>query len=230
MGPLSWNAAKFVLAAGTPIHLIVAGKGDTHAFINRQAVQILQRDGFRHQAAILKKNLEIINKGVMSADQGWKCFAHYCHPHEKNGLKPWPDAATECHYLFERALSKWRKGNKTKAFFLLGAAVHLVHDLCVPHHARGIAFGGHQVYEKWVRERCNEFAVAEGGIYNVHEDPSQWVLHNSKIAWEYFPYVSLANVMTSYRMATGVLLPLAQRTTAGFFEFFLKTANGTQLY
>jgi len=38
MGPLSWNAAKIVLAAGTPIHLLVAGRWDTHSFINCQGI------------------------------------------------------------------------------------------------------------------------------------------------------------------------------------------------
>ncbi|MCL6638222.1 MAG: zinc dependent phospholipase C family protein [Firmicutes bacterium] len=225
MRPLSWNAAKIVLAAGTPIHLLVAGKWDTHSFINSQAIQIMHRDGFRPQAAILKKHLETINKGVMWADKGWKCFAHYCDPHEKCGLKPWPDAATECLYLFERALLNWKKGKRLKAFFLLGAAAHLVQDLCVPHHARGIAFGGHQLYEKWAREHCKEFPVSEGGIYDIHEDPSEWVLYNSRFSWDYFPYVSLASAITSYRMATSVLLPLAQRSTAGFFLLFLNHAN-----
>ena len=225
MGPLSWNAAKIVLAAGTPIHLLVAGRWDTHSFINCQAIKIMGCDGFSAQAALLKRYLDTIDQGVKWADKGWKCCAHYCDPFDKNGLKPWPDAASECRNLFERALFKWKQGNKGKAFFLLGAAAHLVQDLCVPHHARTVAFAGHQIYEKWVQGHHDEFAVSENGIYNITDDPAGWVLHNAKIAWDYFPYVSQTGSKTSYRMATSILLPLAQRTSAGFFLYFLNKAN-----
>jgi len=225
MDPLSWNAAKIVLAAGTPIQHLLAGKWDTHFFINRQAIKIMGRDGFGSQVALMKRYLDVIDDGVMWADKGWKCFAHYCEPYDKNGLKPWPDAASECRYLFDRALYKWKKGDKGKAFFLLGASVHLVQDLCVPHHARAVAFAGHQFYEKWARGHYDEFAVFDDGKYHVTDDPAGWVLYNSKIAWDYFPYVSLTGAKTSYRMATNILLPLAQRTSAGFFVNFLNQTN-----
>lgn len=225
MGPVSWNAAKIVLAFGAPIHLLVAGKWETHAFINRQAVKILHFDGYKSQALLIDKHLNEINKGVMWADKCWKCFAHYLDPFEKCGLKPWPDAATECRCLFNKAVLHWKKGNKKRALFLLGAAVHLVQDLCVPHHARKIAFNGHHHYESWARKNFNEFAVSDAGIYLVDDDPGGWVLHNSGIAWHYLPYVSISSAHAAYRMATSILLPLAQRTSAGFFNYFLSCTS-----
>ena len=71
----------------------------------------------------------------------------------------------------------------------------------------------------------DEFAVAENGIYNITDDPAGWVLHNAKISWDYFPCVSQTGSKTSYRMATSILLHLAQRTSAGFFLYFLNKAN-----
>jgi phospholipase C len=224
MGPTSWSAVKIVLAAGTPIQKLVSGNGETHIFCNHQAVQILKKDGKGEYARITNNYLEVINRGVLWADRGWKNFAHYLDPVAGLGLGPWPDARLECRSLFDRALLYWRKGNKKKSFFFLGAAAHLVQDLCVPHHARGIAFCGHKEYEKWAEENYMDFIVNAEGKYNVGSSPGDWVESNAKISRCYFPYVSSMGSLTSFRMATGVLLPVAQRSTAGFFSFFLDCA------
>lgn len=225
VGPASWNAVKLVLAAGTPIQRLVSGKGETHLFCNSQAVQILKKDGKGDYARLINNYLEVINRGVLWADRGWKNFSHYLDPIAGIGLGPWPDARLECESFFIRALSYWRQGNKRKSLFFLGAAVHLVQDLCVPHHARGIAFCGHKEYERWAQENYIDFSVYSEGKYNHASNPREWVAVNARIARFYFPYVSNVSSETSYRMATGVLLPLSQRSTAGFFSFFLDCAN-----
>lgn len=228
MKPSSWNAVKLVLVAGLPIQKLVSGKGETHFFCNSQAMQILIKDGKNSYARLLGNYLEIINRGVHWADRGWKNFAHYLDPAGGIGLGPWPDARLECSLLFEKALGLWKQGNKKKSLFFLGAAVHLVQDLCVPHHARCVAFCGHQEYERWAQENCHNFAVGSDGLYNVATTPGDWVEYNAKISRNYFPYVSNVCSITSYNMATGVLLPLAQRTTAGFFAHFLDIARSRQ--
>lgn len=221
MGPITWGAAKVLLTIGAPIHLLLAGKWETHTFINCQAIKILDNDGYTSRALLLNNNLSIINKGVMWADKCWKCFAHYFDPYEKSGLKPWPDAASECRYLFKKSVNSWKEGKFNKSLFLLGAAAHLVQDLCVPHHARKIALNGHRFYESWVKEHFNEFSVSKDGLYNIDKDPGGWVLYNSGIAWHYLPYVTIVNSESAYRKATNILLPLAQRTSAGFFNHFI---------
>ncbi|OPY57552.1 MAG: Phospholipase C precursor [Pelotomaculum sp. PtaU1.Bin035] len=229
MGPLSWNAVKIVLAAGSPIQRLVSGKTETHLFCNHQAVLILQQDGRSSHAHILSNYLGLVNRGVSWADKGWKNFAHYLDPACGMGLGPWPDARFECQAFFEKAMFFWRRGNKKKSFFFLGAAAHLVQDLCVPHHARGIAFCGHKEYERWVQEKCPDFSVYSEGIYDSAPSPAGWVEANAKISRDYFPYVSNVSSDTSYRLATAILLPLAQRSTAGFFSFFLDRAGKTNV-
>lgn len=221
MGPLSWNAAKIVLAAGIPIQCLVSGNSDTHLLCNHQALHIMQKDGYDAYAQIVSNYLEPINRGAIWADRGWKNFAHYLGP----AFGPWPDARTECRAFFDKAVSYWQRKNKKKAFFFLGAAAHLVQDVCVPHHAKGVAFCGHKEYEKWVQENCLDFVVYSGGTYHIASNPTGWVEANAKIAGYYFPYVSHVKSETSYRMTTEVLLPVAQRSTAGFFYFFLNRVN-----
>lgn len=225
MGPASWNAVKIILVAGTPIQQLLSEKGDTHLFCNRQAVSIIKKDGNSVYARMLYNYLDCINRGVLWADRGWKNFSHYYNVEADNGLGPWPDARLECAHFFKKALLYWRSNYKRKSFFYIGAATHLVQDLCVPHHARGIAFGGHREYEKWVQSNYPEFSVVSDGIYNDFNDPGSWVEYNAHISSKYFPYVANTGSITSYRMVTEILLPLAQRTTAGFLTSFLDYVN-----
>lgn len=225
MGPTSWNVIKFVLAAGTPIQRLILGRGDTHTFCNHQALKILKKDGYNTCLKHLNNYFEFVNRGVLWADRGLKYFSHYFNPATNSGLGPWPDARLEFNNYFKKALVLWNRGNKKKAFFFLGASVHLVQDLCVPHHSKGIAFFGHQEYEKWVRDNFTFFSVHSNGAYNSFNDPDEWLTFNARISRDYLPYVSCLGSDTSYNMATGVLLPLAQRSTAGFFKFYFDCIN-----
>lgn len=220
-GPASWNAAKLVLAAGTPLQKIFFGKGETHIFCNRQAIEILRTDGKISNYHFLDKYLNEMNRGVIWADKGWKNFAHYLDPKDGQGFGPWPDAGTECCNFFENAVSSWLRQEKKRAAFFLGAAAHLVQDLCVPHHSRGIVFCGHNEYEIWVQENYKNYAVQSDGIYMNCLNAGEWVEHNARISWNYFPYISHIRSLSSYELVTKILLPLAQRSTAGFFLYFL---------
>ncbi|TEB12512.1 Phospholipase C [Pelotomaculum propionicicum] len=216
----SWNTLKLFLAVGTPIQNLFSGIGDTHFFCNRQALYILKNDGKKIYAQFLNNYLELINKGVGWADKGWKNFSHYFDPVTGQGFGPWPDAKTECSYFFKKAETYWYAGSKKKAIFFLGAALHLAQDLCVPYHARGIAFNGHNEYEKWVQENYQDYSVYSDGIY-TNSTPESYIEQNAKTSRLYLPYVLNADYKASYRLATRVLLPLAQRTTAGFLSLFL---------
>ncbi|TEB06874.1 Phospholipase C precursor [Pelotomaculum schinkii] len=219
MGPTSWNAVKLFLAAGTPIQKLVSGKGDTHLFCINQALLILKNDGAIQYARNISNYIEFLKQGVLWADKGWKNFSHYFDPVVNQGLGPWPDARLEFDNCFNKAITNWERGDKGRYYFYLGAASHLIQDLCVPHHAKGAAFSGHKEYENWVLKNYNNFVVEAGGIYNKIFTPSDWLLFNARLSRCYFPYVSNIGTDSSYKLATSVLLPLAQRSTAGFLKF-----------
>lgn len=219
MGPTSWNAVKLFLAAGAPIQKLVSSKGDTHIFCINQALLILKNDGAISYARSISNYIDFLNKGVLWADKGWKNFSHYFDPVVCQGLGPWPDARLELEDFFNKSLTHFKRGDKGKYFFYLGAALHLIQDLCVPHHAKGVAFSGHKEYENWVLEKHHDFAVETGGIYSKLANPSDWLFFNAKLSRYYFPYVTNLGTDTSYKLATSTLLPLAQRSTAGFLKF-----------
>lgn len=162
---------------------------------------------------------------MLWADVGWKNFAHYYNPKKGRGLGPWPNAKSECQSFFDKALKFWSKQNKHKSFFFLGAAIHIVQDLCVPHHAKCIPLSGHIEYEKWVKDNYNKYSLFSKGIYNDSFNAGNWVDYNANISVLYFPYVSVAGSVSSYEVATETLLTLSQKTTAGFFCSFIEHAN-----
>ena len=221
MAVASWETLKTIISAGIPLPKKSVGKGATHLFCNRQGIEILKNDGKRAQALFLSRYTDDLNRGVIWADRGWKYFFHYLNPKVNNGYGPYTNARLECEFYFDKAKYYWSRNNKKKAIFFLGAAVHLVQDLCVPHHSIGSAFCGHTEYEKWVQEHFTSYEVDSGGIYSSYESSGDWVEHNANISRVYYPYVSFIRSRRSYDMATKVLLPLAQRTTAGFLSSFL---------
>lgn len=218
----SWTAARVILAMADPIQGLIDRGAVTHIFCNHRAINILFNDGWREEAVFIGRYLNSLNQGTCWADRGWKCFAHYLEPEQGKGLGPWPDAAQECTRYLSRAMRCRRKGHWEKTFFYLGAAVHLVQDLCVPHHAMAVAFNGHQKFEKWVRRRHHLFGVEEQGCYENKNSPGDWLYDNARVARQYYPLVGPQNNLTDYGVATAVLLPLAQRTTAGFLLSFLQ--------
>lgn len=214
------EAIKLFLAAGTPLQKLFSGCGITHLFCVRQALNILTADGRKKQADILRSYLRNIEEGVLWADWAWKNFFHYYDPRSKRGLGPLPSAKVECSSYLEKASRYWKVNNPKKAFFFLGASAHIIQDLCVPHHARNVALCHHMEYEKWVEKNYQQFIVESDGVYLDLVDPTDYVEYNANLSWGYLPFV-IEKSVSSFKIATSFLLPLAQRSTAGFFSLFL---------
>ncbi|MBO8138743.1 MAG: zinc dependent phospholipase C family protein [Desulfotomaculum sp.] len=223
MYSLTWQAAKIILHAAAPIQKIIDNiHGDTHVFLNRQAVEILKNDGHHKISKYLANYIDSIDRGTLWADKGWKNFAHYYNPYTGRGIWPWPNAKIEGRIYFEKSIKLWKKGCLDKCLFYLGTAVHLIQDMCVPHHSHGAALSGHSRYERWVQSNYINYAVNCGGIYKLRRI-EDWIDANARLSWDYYPYVTPNGTEKSYHQATAVLLTRAQQSTAGFFLSFMDT-------
>ncbi|MEG6615622.1 zinc dependent phospholipase C family protein [Peptococcaceae bacterium 1198_IL3148] len=231
MNKITWNACKALLSVAAPIQRIIDHiPGDTHTFINKQAIIILYNDGHKKLSRYFHNQLGFINEGVVWADKGWKNFSHYFDPYKNKGIWPWPDAKNECNYHFKRAVHYWQQGVINKSMFYLGAAVHLVQDMCVPHHARGIPFKGHSRYEKWVQNHYLKYTVNKCGCYDISNDSvNNWIDNNAKLAWGLYPQVTGSVSENAYHQITTITLSQAQKTTAGFLLFFIKCVTNPSL-
>lgn len=220
--PAHVMAAKIILAAAGPAQRLVHGPALTHLMCNRQALKILRSDRHLKQSEIAREFSSALDRGVSWADRGFKNMSHFLNPRTNKGIYGWTNAVRECGLFWNHALHHWQGQNYEKAFFYLGAAVHLIQDMCVPHHALGILFDGHQEYEAWVVENRHNYRVEEQGIYDLGKSPGDWIKANSAFAARHYYLVGASSANQDYARATGILLERAQRVTAGFLNYFLK--------
>ncbi|VBB06390.1 phospholipase c/d [Lucifera butyrica] len=217
------RSLQLLLATTSPLQCLLDRPGIAHEFCNRQAITILRQDGFEKDAALLEQFLPELNNGVYWADTGWKNVNHYFEPGAGKGLWKFANAAEDFRFYYFLALKNARRGLPHKAAFFLGAAAHLVQDLCVPHHASGQLFQGHQEYEAWAGKHFPDYAVKSQGIYLMRQ-PENFLINNAVIAHDFISWVNQGS--SSYHAATLLLLPRAQRSTAGLFRHFLAAVAG----
>ncbi|AFM40699.1 transcriptional antiterminator [Desulfosporosinus acidiphilus SJ4] len=210
---------KMILAPVGPLQYFLNSPGLPHIYSLEQAYRLLEQDN-KHQVTQLFEDYHTyLKKGLLWADRGWKNVCHYYSINEKQGSVRWPDAAAECQYYFNKAMSLFTK-ETVKGMFYLGAALHLVQDMCVPHHSNGVVFDGHLEFEKWAANNWYRFP-SQFGLYPRFNHPVQWIDHNAKLSASLYPLVSLENGCTNetYTKAAETLIPLSIATTAGFLDF-----------
>ena len=169
-----------------------------HQFFNSQAAEILRNDGYEDYANVIEFYGEDLDKGVNWADIGWKNITHYFNPDTGKGKLKFANAVDQTVWYFNRAVRHWREGKHGKAMFFLGAAAHIVQDLCVPQHASNSITPGHRRYEQWVKKRFTEYTVSSGGRYGRFENPAHFALENARTASRYRDTVKLRKSGKSY--------------------------------
>ena len=222
----TWNCAKVMLSLTLPFQLILkpAKERNTHHFCNQQSIEILKRDGLAKEALLFQSHLGALNAGSSWCDRGFKNISHYYDHAANTGLWYGPDAPSECRHYFRQAIKHWRRGRQEKALFYLGAASHIMQDLCVPHHAAGLILQGHKYFEDWARHNYHEFTCNCDGIYHLSCEPGDWVKKNARFSFTFLPQV-VEEHEPSVEQAAQVLLQRAQRSTAGFLQFFLQAVT-----
>lgn len=219
------KVTKVILLPVSPLQHLLDSPGITHIRCLEQAYHVLALDSKEEVAALFQRFNEQIVKGLYWADRGWKNVCHFYSQPDHQGTLIWPGAAAECQFYFNKAVALYYK-NTSKSMFYLGASLHLIQDMCVPHHSVGALFDGHQEFEKWVTKNAQEISLGlDGGLYLPFTHPSQWIDYNATISAEYYSLVSLEQSASeeSYAQAARQLLPLTINTTAGFLEFMYKS-------
>lgn len=217
--------AKLLLTMTSPVQGFIDRPSTTHEFLNCQAIHVLRNDGFQTYADFLEQHLTELHAGVYWADQGWKNRSHYFDPASGKGLWQFANALDDLSIYAGKAGLCASNREVGQAVFFLGAAAHLIQDLCVPHHARAKLFNGHKEYEEWVRNHFKDYGVESGGIYGSGAAPQALLVGNAVIAADFYDSVCNEEIHNSYHATTQTLLPLAQRTTAGLFERFCAMAG-----
>jgi len=215
-------AGRYLLATGRVFWTVDLGFCATHVQCNRQARLILEADGHVEAAGLLEAYRKELDLGVCWPDGGWGSIHHYCHARTGGGLLGRAPADVIGERFFRRALNLWRQGCYSKAMFFLGAATHLLQDVCQPHHSRCSWGIGHHHYEKWVQEHKDDYLVQDKGIYKKFREPAKWLKYCAHKSFGLYDLVDEKSDAICYQQATEYLLPLTQRITAGFWLSFLE--------
>jgi phospholipase C len=170
---------------------------------------------------------------------------HHLNPYTNEGLGGWinvaggvvTNAALFCEACFSVALELW-PDNQALAMRVFGAALHLVQDLTVPHHARCQVASRHAEYEAWLHDHIDltPGLPSAGGIYDHRRPPLRWVYSNAFIAYNFFGYCDGRNpepdqprtwgyLRDDLALVRNAMVPLAVRTSAGFIDCWLHCLN-----
>jgi phospholipase C len=229
IGQTLGKMTKLLLASAGPLQFFLDTPGVTHVRCLEQAYIMLKKDGKEDIARLFETYHSTLTKGLYWADRGWKNVNHfYSHP-DKQGIISWPGATAECQYYFNKAFTLFPT-NVTKGMFFLGAGLHIVQDMCVPHHSLGIVFDGHKEFETWATQNWDKFPAANG-MYLPFSHPAQWIEHNASVSGTLYPLVSLEKGCTeeSYQKASKILIPLTISTSAGFLNFVCNRLDSLSL-
>lgn len=214
---------RLLLTAAIPFQGLISPISPTHGFINRQALSILAGDGYQAEANWLLGQIDAFCEGCDWADTGWKNVGHMYDPRTGQGFRGWPTAPQMLREYWTLARRHQAEHKDPEAAFYLGAAAHLVQDLCVPHHAAATLWSGHKEFESWACRYRHRFTVHTGGLYNLARTPEGWVMANAdytRTNWSHCLTTKLERSLL--HAAVGDLLPRAQRTTAGFVAYFCR--------
>lgn len=206
-----------VLALAAPLQKIVDKAGYTHEHCNRQAVVILEKDGYHDFAELIRMFLDEINQGVYWADKDWKNVNHYYVPTTGKGLWNCANALETMELYYNKALQYMKEAQLGRSAFYLGATAHLLQDLCVPHHARAKLLFGHKDFEDWAQKNCTAYKAGQHGMYNHQLSVYDLARRNAEVAADFLDWVRHSGDIANYEKSTAVLLPLAQISTAGLF-------------
>jgi phospholipase C len=215
--PLAYGA-KFIFLCARPLSTKVLCP--THWFINEAALDILSATGYRRDADAVFPFIANLQDGVAWADSGYKNVSHFFNPVTKKGIWGFASAACDFVHYLNKATLKAQKGNLPDAMFYVGAAAHLLQDVCVPHHTCGLLFDGHREYESWVEQNFMNYLFYTDSLEDHFKKPFHLLLSNAVTSAATINLVNQENVV-NYDKATYLLLPLAEYSTAGLLHWFI---------
>lgn len=194
----------------------------THKFCNMQTVALLQQFSDKRTAAMVQKNMEYIQNGVVWADLNFKNIMHFYDPFKNKGLWKFSPAVVSFEFYLDKAERFLKKRNMDKSFFYLGAAIHLLQDMSVPHHVSGDLFNGHKKFEEWVQLNLHQFVFFTDIKWRECKNPIQLFMDAAYFATNFISLVDYKATVRDYFSTANILLLETQKNTASLLEWFVK--------
>ncbi|MPW26702.1 phospholipase [Alkalibaculum sp. M08DMB] len=217
------SALRFTFAIANPLKKkIIKTECAVHKYINFQAVNILIGDKYQNEYDFFNKYLYYINEGAVWADQDFKSSNHFYNPYTDKGLYGRSNARELALKYYERSVEFVKNGNMQDGMFYFGATAHLIQDVTIPQHANIRLLDDHRQYENFVIKTYQvvEEYRAETGVYKLN-DVEHYIKFNARVALKvYKHYKHIKDDENRFDRISRCILPLAERTTAGFMLSF----------
>ncbi|WP_010248072.1 zinc dependent phospholipase C family protein [Acetivibrio cellulolyticus] len=222
------KAFKYVLLVINPFKKkVIKTECEIHKFINFQALKILEKDKYLDAHCFFSDYIVDLNDGVVWADQDLKSSNHFYSPTSDKGLFGNSNAMSLSVEYYQKAKEYWFLQNTNKSMFYLGAAVHLVQDMTVPHHANIRLLDKHRQYENYIKRTylsTPNFAVDHGGYYMAGIE--EFIKCNARNAIKIYSRLKdIKENKKRYYTIAKFTLPLAQKTTAGCLLNFYRDVS-----
>ena len=196
-----------------------------HVFIQENAMNSLWFNEYYEVYKFFDKYREIINRGIMWADQDLKSYCHFFNAETDKGLPGMEDnALTLAKKYYKYSIAYFNENNIEQAMFYLGAVCHLIQDVNVPQHAMGYLLNNHMQFEGYVKQnylKINRFKTCDEPIF--FDDIESYIKYNSLTAIKTdHMYKNIRNLNIKFYLIAEKSLKLSQRTTAGFMILYFK--------
>jgi phospholipase C len=223
------KAFKYALIILNPFkRKIIKTECQIHKFINIQALEILKNDNFLDAHYLFSDYIADLNEGVVWADQDFKSANHFFNPNKNKGLFGNSNALKLALEYYSKAVGYWYMQDINTSMFYLGAAVHLVQDMTVPHHANIRLLDKHRQYENYIKRtylNTPKFVVDRGGYY-MNEGIEEFIRCNARNAIRIYKRLRyIKDDEKRYYTITKFTLPLAQKSTAGCLMRFYRDVS-----
>lgn len=191
---------------------------EVHIFIQENALNILKANGYEEEYEFFKMYMPQVNKGLVWADQDFKCYHHFYNPKLQKGKFGYDDnALTVAKSYYNRSIKYLSIGNYERAMFYFGAACHIVQDLTIPQHAKGKLLDNHRQFEVYVKsnyKKVKRFKTEDKPI--LLDSIDSYIEHNANLALGLdYMYRGITNLTTKFYLTAIKAITISQRTTAG---------------
>ena len=197
---------------------------EVHLYIQENALEILNLNGYNDQYKLFKEYETKINEGLVWADQDFKSYHHFYNPKENRGMYGDNDnnALTVARSYYLKALKYFTLEDYDNSMFYFGAMCHIIQDLTIPQHAKGKLFDNHRQFELYVKEnytKIKRFKCREKPI--ILQSVTDYANHNSLAALKIdYIYNNIVDLNTKFYLIALKSITLAQKTTAGCMIMF----------
>ncbi|MBC5997534.1 phospholipase [Romboutsia ilealis] len=191
---------------------------EVHIFIQENALNILKVNGYQLEYEFFEMYMPQINKGLVWADQDFKCYHHFYNPKLQKGKFGYDDnALTVAKSYYDRSIKYLSIGNYERAMFYFGAACHIVQDLTIPQHAKGKLLDNHRQFEVYVKsnyKKMKRFKTEDKPILLNSID--SYIEYNANLGLNLdYMYRNITDLTTKFYLTAIKAITVSQRTTAG---------------